>query len=78
MSWMQHSKHLSFADMANAIKTVGAQHFILATDLGQTGNPIHPDGYKLLVAGLKKEGVTQDEIDLMMKKNPAKLLGLDK
>jgi hypothetical protein len=78
MSWMQHSKHLSFADMAKAIKTVGAQHFILATDLGQTGNPIHPDGYKLLVAGLKKEGVTQDEIDLMMKKNPAKLLGLDK
>jgi hypothetical protein len=78
MGWMQHWKQVSIADMAKAIKAIGAQHFILATDLGQTGNPIHPDGYKLLVGGLQKEGVSQDELDVMMKKNPAKLLGLDK
>jgi hypothetical protein len=78
MGWMQHWKQVSIADMAKAIKAIGAPHFILATDLGQTGNPIHPDGYKLLVAGLQKEGVTQGELELMMKKNPAKLLGLDK
>lgn len=77
LGWMQHWKQISIADMAKAIKEVGAKHFILASDLGQTGNPIHPDGYKMLVGGLKKEGISQDDIDLMMKKNPAKLLGLN-
>ncbi len=48
-----------------------------ASDLGQSGNPIHPDGYKKLVAGLKKEGISQADIDKMMKTNPAKLLGLE-
>ena len=76
MGWMQHWKQISFDDMAKAIQAVGAQHFILATDLGQTGNPIHPDGYKLLVAGLKKAGVSQEDLNLMMKTNPSKLLGL--
>lgn len=55
MGWMQHWKQVSSADMAKAIKTIGPQSFILATDLGQIGNPIHPDGYKLLVGGLKKK-----------------------
>jgi microsomal dipeptidase-like Zn-dependent dipeptidase len=63
--------------MAEAVKVVGAQHCILATDLGQTGNPIHPDGYKLLVAGLKAEGISQEEIELMMKRNPSQLLGIE-
>ena len=39
-------------ESAERIKAVGAEHFLLATDLGQTGNPSPPDGYKLLVGGL--------------------------
>ena len=77
MPWMRESKGVSLREMAAAVKAVGAQHCILATDLGQTGNPIHPDGYKLLVAGLKAEGISQEEIELMMKRNPGKLLGLE-
>lgn len=76
-SWMQHWHQVSISDMAKAIKAIGAEHFILSTDLGQTGNPTHPDGYKLLVAGLKKEGISQEAIDLMMKTIPARLLGLE-
>jgi microsomal dipeptidase-like Zn-dependent dipeptidase len=64
--------------MANAVKQVGADHFILATDLGQSGNPIHPDGYEMLVRGLEEEGIPRADIEKMMKDNPAKLLGLDK
>lgn len=75
--WMQHWKQVSTKDMAEAIKAVGADHFILSSDLGQSGNPIHPDGYKKLVAGLKKDGISQADIDKMMKTNPAKLLGLN-
>jgi Family of unknown function (DUF6282) len=77
MAWMRESKGVSMRDMAAAVKAVGAQHCILSTDLGQTGNPIHPDGYKLLVAGLKAEGISQEEIELMMKRNPGKLLGIE-
>ena len=75
--WMRFWHQVPIADMAAAITAIGAEHFILATDLGQAGNPSHPDGYKLLVAGLKDAGIAQDRIDLMMKTNPAKLLGLE-
>lgn len=77
LPWMRHWKRVSIADMAAAIKQVGAAHFILSSDLGQTGNPAHPDGYKLLVDGLGQAGVSRADIDLMMKRNPAWLLGLD-
>jgi hypothetical protein len=77
LAWMRHWKQISTDDMAKAIKEVGAAHFVLATDLGQTGNPIHTDGYKNMIAGLKSAGVSPEELDLMMKKNPAKLLGLE-
>lgn len=76
LGWMRHWKQISINDMAKTIKAVGAAHFILSTDLGQTGNPIHTDGYKLLVTGLKEAGISQAELDLMMKTNPATLLGL--
>ena len=56
---------------------VGADHFILATDLGQTGNPIHPDGYEMLVTGLQAEGIPESDLQTMMRDNPAKVLGLD-
>jgi microsomal dipeptidase-like Zn-dependent dipeptidase len=77
LGWMRHWKQVSLGDLAKAVKVVGAAHFILSTDLGQSGNPTHPDGYAKMVIGLKGEGVSQADLDLMMKKNPAKLLGLD-
>ena len=61
---------------AEAIKAVGAQHFVLSTDLGQPENPIHPAGYKLLVMELMQAGVTGEEIDVMTRQNPARLLDL--
>ncbi len=77
LAWMRHWKQVSTEDMAKAIKEIGAEHFLLSTDLGQTGNPIHTDGYKAMIAGLKNAGITQAQLDMMMKTNPAKLLGLN-
>jgi microsomal dipeptidase-like Zn-dependent dipeptidase len=76
LAWMRHWRQVSIPDMAAAIRAVGAEHVVLATDLGQTGNPTHPDGFVLMVQGLKKEGITDVELDQMMRKNPARLLGL--
>lgn len=61
---------------ADAIRRVGAKHCILSSDLGQAGNPLHPDGWVAYIAGLLREGISQADIDLMAKVNPAKALGL--
>ena len=70
------SKAYDFADYAKAIRAVGPEHCILSSDMGQPPNPLHPDGLELFFAGLKKEGLTQTDIDLMSKVNPSQLLSL--
>jgi hypothetical protein len=63
-------------EYAAAIRDVGPASCILASDLGQVGNPLHPDGLAAFFAALRKEGISQPDIDLMSKTNPAKALGL--
>lgn len=70
-------KEFDFADYANAIRTVGVDHCVLSSDLGQPVNPAHPDGLASFFDGLEGEGFTSAEIDVMSKKNPALILGLD-
>ncbi len=76
LPWMRHWPQVSITEMSQAIRAVGAEHIVLATDLGQTGNPTHPDGLALLVQNLKQEGISDAEIDRMARRNPAVLLGL--
>jgi len=61
---------------AKAVKEIGADHLVLSTDLGQQGMMTPPDGVENQIAAVKAAGVSQADIDKMMKKNPAKLLGL--
>jgi hypothetical protein len=76
MGWMAHWKNVSVKDNANAIKEVGAQHFVMGSDLGQTGNPSPMDGMKAMVAGLKANGVTDAQIKQVARDNVAAMLGL--
>ncbi len=69
-------KEFTFKDYVRAIRYVGVEHCILSSDMGQVGNPLHPDGLLAFFAGLKSEGVTDGEIARMAKENPARLLGL--
>jgi hypothetical protein len=68
---------VSVPAMAHAIKTIGAAHFLIDSDLGQPGNPSHPDGMRTFITALKANGLTEQDIDLVARKNPAKLLGLN-
>jgi hypothetical protein len=70
------SKAFDFADYAKAIRAIGVEHCILSSDMGQVGNPLHPDGLMMFFDGLKKQGFTQGDIDQMSKVNPARLLSL--
>jgi hypothetical protein len=76
MTWMTHWKNVSFKDCANAMKELGAQHFVMGTDLGQTGNPSHIDGMKAMVAGLKANGITDEQIKMVARDNAAGMLRL--
>lgn len=69
-------KEYEMSDYARAIREVGAKSCILSSDMGQVGNPVHPDGLAAFFAGLLKEGIPQSDIDLMSKTNPATALGL--
>ena len=65
------------APMAEAIKSIGAKHFIMSTDLGQAWNPPPAEGMRIFISAMIRNGITKQEIELMAKVNPAKLLGLD-
>jgi hypothetical protein len=74
LAFMRNSKNVSFKESADHVKDVGAQHFIISTDLGQTANPSPPDGLGWLIAGLMSQGVTKEQIQTMGRENPGKLL----
>jgi hypothetical protein len=67
---------LSMSDYAKAIRAVGPQSCILSSDLGQPGRVLHPDGLAQFFQALRKEGISQADIDLMSKTNSARALGL--
>jgi hypothetical protein len=64
------------AAAAALVKKIGAEHIIVSTDCGQTTNVYPTDCLVLAARGLRANGITQRELDLMYKANPAKLLGL--
>jgi hypothetical protein len=89
MTWLAHmgaplsqapgapiSKAVPIADAARAIREVGAEYFIITSDLGQANNPLHPAGLRAFITALQGEGITDAQIELITRKNPARLLGL--
>ncbi len=70
------TKAFDIPEYAQAIRAVGPEHCILSSDLGQAGNPLHPDGLEAFFAALRGQGFSVKEIEQMAKVNPAKLLGL--
>jgi len=68
---------VTMEETAAAIRRVGPEHVILTSDLGQVGNPVHTDGLALFRNALTQAGFSESELDQMMKKNPARYLGLD-
>ena len=69
-------RKVTTAEYAKAIREVGPEHFVLASDLGQYLNPIPTDGIKAFVLGLREAGFSEKDIQLMCRKNPADLLGM--
>lgn len=58
------------------IRTLGPAHCIVSTDSGLIGTPNHPDALVKAARILRTAGFSEDELNLMFKVNPAKVLGL--
>ena len=64
------------ARRAEIIRAIGAEHCIMSTDLGQYWNPSPAEGMRFFIATLLRKGIAAEEIEKMVKTNPAKLLNL--
>ena len=76
LPFLTHWTQVNAKNVAQAVKEIGAKSIVVSTDLGQSGNMTHPDGIEAAIAAMKREGISDGDIDLMMRKNPARLLGL--
>ena len=63
-------------ECAGMVKSIGAEHWFISSDLGQIGRPIHTDGLKTFIGRLRDQGLTPAQIDVLARRNPAMLLGL--
>ncbi len=63
-------------EIAAAVRQVGVETTVLATDFGQPDNPPPVEGLRSYIAGMLELGFSQAEIERMTRTNPAWLLGL--
>lgn len=75
-AWMKHWDQVGPAQVVAAVKELGAGGLVLSTDLGQHGNMNPIDGIETMIGALKAAGVSEADLDTMLRKNPARLLGL--
>jgi hypothetical protein len=70
------NKEFEIGDYVKAIRAVGPASCILSSDLGQAGNPIHPEGFANYLDALRRAGVATADLDRMARRNPAQALAL--
>ena len=62
--------------IADAMRAVGPENCIMSTDFGQIFNPPPVEGMRMYIETMLRYGITENEIITMVKKNPARALGL--
>ena len=70
--WQRGSK-----ETAEAIKAVGPANCIMSSDLGNYLTPSPAEGFRCFIQNMLHCGLTPEEVEMMVKKNPAHLLNLD-
>ncbi len=60
-----------------SIQAVGADRTVLSTDLGQVYNPHPAEGMRQFVRTLLYKGLERDKVDLILKRNPSRLLDVE-
>lgn len=64
--------HITPAEMAERIRAVGAEQVVLSTDVGQPASPYPDEALSKLGDLLLAEGITPEELHIMLVDNPAR------
>jgi hypothetical protein len=73
---MPHSDRMDPREIVDAVRAVGAENCILSTDFGQITNPPPVEGMRMYIEMMRMLGIEESEIITMVRRNPAKALGL--
>jgi hypothetical protein len=76
LAFLTHWTQINAKHIAQAVKEFGAKGIVVSSDLGQSANITHPDGMEVAINAMKREGLSDADIDVMVRRNPARLLGL--
>jgi hypothetical protein len=75
---MYHDDHIfPISVLVDWINLVGPEHTSLGSDLGQVNLPLPVEAYIGVIGRLLDSGITEKDIRLMIRDNPARLIGLD-
>jgi hypothetical protein len=67
---------MSPEEMSAFVKAIGPEHCVLSTDFGQRFNPPANEGFRMMLDALLRLGrLTEDELTIMVKVNPCRILG---
>lgn len=68
--------YASIPTVAKAILALGAENCIIISDAGQRHNPMPHEALRIFAQGLFESGVPEEDVDILIQRNPAKLLGI--
>lgn len=69
-------KEIPSREIAKVIRAVGPSHCVMATDGGQASNPAPVEMMRYFIREMLANGISEEDIQRMVKENPARLLGL--
>jgi hypothetical protein len=64
------------ARVLEAVRAIGPDNFFVGSDSGLVGTPNHTDALVMAARVLRENGIDERALDVMFKRNPARLLGL--
>lgn len=65
------------ADYVDMVRAIGAERSIMSSDLAQCMDPTPPEGMRFFIGTMLQFGCTEEEVAMMVKTNPARLLDLE-
>ena len=64
--------------LVSAVRTLGVEHCVVTTDFGQWTNPPPAEGMRMAIAALLDAGLKAEEVTVLVKTNPLRLVGLER
>ncbi len=65
------------ANLVATLRDLGVDNCIVTTDFGQWVNPPPAEGMRMAIAALLDAGMSGDEVATLVKRNPARLVGVE-